>query len=1281
MSATPDQGSCSELAGTVTCALGTIASGGSVDVVIVVGVPSDTAAGTITNNASVSTVTPDAVAGNDATSEDTTITTSADLSVAKVDSADPVDAGTGFSYTVTVANAGPSDAVAVSLIDVLPAEFSYVSASPDQGSCSELAGTVTCALGTIADGDSVDVVIAVAVPSGTAAGTITNSVSVSSATADPVAGNDATSEDTTIATSADVGVAKVDSADPVDAGTGFSYTVTVTNSGSSDATDVSLVDVLPPELTYISASPDQGSCGEVAGTVTCGLGTIVSGDSVDVVMAVAVPADAAAGTITNNASVSTTTLDPVAGNDAASEDTTITTSADLSVAKFDSADPVVAGAGLSYTVTVTNNGPSDAAAVSVVDLLPSEVSFVSATPDQGSCSELAGTVTCSLGTVASGDSVDVVIVVAVPSDAAAGTITNNASVSSATTDPVAGNDAASEDTTIATSADVSVLKIDSADPVMAGTGLSYTVTVSNAGPSDADVVSLVDVLPPEVTYVSATPDQGSCSESAGTVTCAIGTVASGDSVDVVITVAVPSSTAAGTITNNASVSSATSDAVAGNDATSEDTTISAEADLAVSKTDSSDPVVAGTGLSYTVTVANAGPSDATAVSLVDVLPPEVTYVSATPVQGSCAEAAGTVTCALGTVTAGGSVDVLVLVTVAADISPGSITNSASVSSATAEVDATDNATTEDTTVVASADVRVVKSDDPDGVLAGATLTYTVDVTNDGPSDAATVVATDVLPADVTFVSATVSGGAGTESCAEAGGVVSCALGTVDAGNTETATIVVTVGAGLSEGTVINNDVSVSSPTPDPDGSNNSDSEDTTVAGLADVSIVKSDSADPVNAGDPLTYTLLVANLGPGTAEAVSVVDVLPAGTAFVSAVVSGGSGTELCAEAGGTVTCTLGDVVMGVDETVTIQVTVDASTTAGTVLSNSAIVSSFTVDPVAVNDSDTELTTVSTSADVSIVKSDSADPVVAGTSFTYTLLLTNAGPSDATSVVVTDTLPAEVSYVSGTVSGGSGTETCTELGGVATCDLGLLDSGASEIISIVVAVDASMLDGSVLSNTASMTSDTGDADLSNNADTEDTTVVTSADLSVVKVDSADPVVAGTGLSYTVTVGNAGPSDAVAVSLVDVLPAEVSFVSATPDQGSCSEVAGAVTCALGSIADGDTVDVVIVVAVPSDAAAGTITNNASVSSATTDPVAGNDAASEDTTVTTSADLSVVKVDSADPVVAGTGLSYTVTVANAGPSDAVAVSLVDVLPAEVSFVSATPDQGSCSEVAGR
>ena len=140
-----------------------------------------------------------------------------------------------------------------------------------------------------------------------------------------------------------------------------------------------------------------------------------------------------------------------------------------------------------------------------------------------------------------------------------------------------------------------------------------------------------------------------------------------------------------------------------------------------------------------------------------------------------------------------------------------------------------------------------------------------------------------------------------------------------------------------------------------------------------------------------------------------------------------------------------------------------------------------------------------------------------------------------------------------------------------------------------------------------MTSDTNDSNAANNTASEDTAVITEADLGITKAGDADPVTAGTNLTYTLTVTNAGPSDATSVVATDTLPAGTSFVS-SPD-GCVEGPVGTVTCNLGTIAAGgmDTADIVVLV---DPSTTGTITNNASVAAATTDNNAANDTTSLD-----------------------------------------------------------------------
>jgi uncharacterized repeat protein (TIGR01451 family) len=241
--------------------------------------------------------------------------------------------------------------------------------------------------------------------------------------------------------------------------------------------------------------------------------------------------------------------------------------ADLSITKVASPEPVLVNELLTYTITVQNSGPADAATVQVIDTLPTGVTFDSATPSQGTCSEATGTITCALGTLPNAQSATVEIKVR---PQGAGSITNQASVSSPDADPNLANNSASAMTTVnpPPSADLSIAMTDVPDPVVAGEFLTYSLLVQNIGPSEATTVSVADALPPDVTFVSATTP--SCSEASGTVTCNLDTLASGGSATFDITVRPQN---AGSLTNQATVSSAVTDPDLTQNADSVDTTV------------------------------------------------------------------------------------------------------------------------------------------------------------------------------------------------------------------------------------------------------------------------------------------------------------------------------------------------------------------------------------------------------------------------------------------------------------------------------------------------------------------------------------------------------------------------------------------------------------------------------------------------------------------------------------------------------------------------------------
>ena len=454
--------------------------------------------------------------------------------------------------------------------------------------------------------------------------------------------------------------------------------------------------------------------------------------------------------------------------------------ADLSVSKTDSPDPVVAGMKVTYTITVTNAGPDDAASVSLSDTLPAGTLFNSlSSPGGWSCTTppvgSGGTVSCSIATLPMGSAV-FTLTVLVDAGVAAGTVlSNTADVTTTTSDPDPNNNSATETTTVAAAADLQVSKLDSFDPLSAGATQTYTITVTNNGPADAEFVNLDDTLPAGTTFLSlSSPGGWTCTTpavgSGGDVNCSIDLLAAFTTSTFTLQVVFDADLQDGTVvTNTATVSAETPpEGNPGDESGSASTTIGTptDADVTVTKTGTPDPVFPGDNLTYTITVINNGPADAATVTLDDTLPDGTTFQSlASPGGWSCTTpavgATGDVNCSIATLAPGSAVFTLVVQADATATPNTFISNTAIVSSPTNDPNP-ENGVASSINRVASPPVVTATKTVSGQFQPGGAIAYTIILTNSGDADQTDNPGdelTDVLPAELTLVSASATSGA------------------------------------------------------------------------------------------------------------------------------------------------------------------------------------------------------------------------------------------------------------------------------------------------------------------------------------------------------------------------------------------------------------------------------------------------------------------------------------------------------------------------------------------
>lgn len=794
---------------------------------------------------------------------------------------------------------------------------------------------------------------------------------------------------------------------------------------------------------------------------------------------------------------------------------------------------------------------------------------------------------------------------------------------------------------------------------VAGSPSSFTVKVTNKGPGTARNLEVEDGTSAGMTYTagtaSANPSTGFSETSveagpapgAQTIHWQIASLASGASVTITMPVTVGASVADGTTLTN--VANVISDEVTTPVEDDGSLAVGAKADMAIEKTGGA-TYTAGDEYTWHLRVKNLGPSDAQGVEVKDPLPAGTTFVSAS---APCAPSGGEVKCALGTAPAGfdQSYDVTVKVDPGTTTSP--LDNTATVSTTTTDPNPSNDTDTFGPTPSPLVDVWVEKTAEPELILKSQETEFTIEVGNDGPSTARAVKLVDPLPgAGLEFVSAD-------PPCTEASGTVSCEFGDLAPGETRTVKV---KAKGIKNGGW-ENTATVSTTTPEVPGTeaeeNNHSTAEVIVGPVVDLAIVKTGPATVAAAGQ-ITWTLEVSNNGPDDATGVKVEDALPAGVQFVAADAG-------CTEAGGTVTCLLGDLALG--ESTSRQVTVTVpNALADQTLVNTATVKGEQGELEKENNHSEAKTTVGPAADLAITKTGPAK-VTAGGDIAWTLVATNNGPSTATGVTVEDTLPDGVGLTSAQPSQG----TCS---GSLSCALGTLAKGASAQIQVVARVPDS-LQGKTLTNSAKVGGEQPDPDPGNNSASATTeivpppstpTVVPSGfNLSLEKkfVDPSQPEL-GDVLTYSLTVANEGPATASQVKITDPLPSALEYVSATLPGGKCAAKGQVVTCSLDSLAAGAKKTATLRARA---VGTGEVRNMASVSAAGADKKPGDnrDGAVADIRAGGTV-LHLVKKRLGHGVVeAGNTVKFRIEVTNSGDIAATDVVVCDRLPGTMSFVT--------------
>ena len=1138
---------------------------------------------------------------------------------------------------------------------------------------------------------------------------------------------------------ADLAITKADGATSVNAGAATTYTIVVSNSGPAAANGAVFTDPAVTNLNVTSVtcgSPTGGAaCPPVPNTTVAlmqGAGIVIptlpSGGSVTFSVNATV-ADSATGTVTNTATIAAPAgvTDPNTSNNSASDTDTVTLVADLAITKTDGVTSVVPGTATTYSIVVSNSGPSNVTGATVTDVLPAAITSDTFTAvGSGGASGFTASGSGNINDTVNlpiGGTITYTLHANIASNAT-GTLVNTATVTapSGVTDPDLSNNSATDTDGLAPQVTLAVVKTDGSLTYTPGGIATYTVTVTDTGTSDAEDVTVSDLLPPGVTLTANVTCVANGSASCGTVTGGIGGTSLGTTGATIgagmgnsLVFMAPVGFASGMTTDPLVNTATATDVATGATASGTDSdTLAPQVTLAVVKTDGSSTYTPGGTATYTVTVTHGGLSDATNVTVGDSLPTGVTLTGNVTCLANGSASCGTVTGLTGQTSlgatgariaagAGNSLVFSAPVAFAAAMTTDPLDNTAT---ATDLLSGAMGSGTDSDARSPQVSLAVTKSDGSSTYTPGGTVTYTVTVTDNGLTDALNVSVADTLPAGVTLTGdvgctanagascGTVTGSAGQTSWSATGATIVAGGGS---------SLVFTVPVAFAPNLVADPLVNAATANDVASGASGSGSDSDVLAAQAVLTVTKTDGSATYTPGGTATYTIVVTNAGPSDAMSTTVSDPLPSGVTLTANVTCVAAGSANC----GTVTGTTGQMSFGttgasINAGAGNSLTFSAPVAFASSLTSNPLINTVTVadpasgSPVTGSDSNT---LNAADVDLAITKTDGMTTAVPGQTVTYTIVVSNAGPGDAVGATVTDPLPAAISGATWTcvASGGS----CTASGSGNISDTVNVPAGATLTYTVLATISPSATGNLV--NTATVAAPAGmtDTNPGNDSDTDTDTLTPQADLAISKTDGVTSVNPGDTTIYTIVVSNAGPAAANDAVFTDPAVANLGVTSVTcgsPSGGAACPAVPNTTIALmqgtgiviPTLPAGGSVTFSVNATVAAGAT-GTITNTANVAApaGVTDPNLSNDSASDINTVTSVsiANLALAKTDGRSTYTPGGAATYSITVTNSGPANANNTTVTDNLPSGVTLTATvtcvatgTATCGSINSVAG-